>query len=346
MNFDFPARFSRLFPRRTVVVNLAFPRCLAACPRLRVLCALRVKNPRWPKIALEFGHPLRYSVRMNNNCRAMCGEPRARAIGLAISTPPSILCSCRLSAIRSRPSAPLTYSLPPTLSDNSNAHFVRRDSREARDFTRFPALRGDNSSANCRLGACFRPDDDSQSTSRQQLARQPKNTPRQNAKNLEPQHQLSSASSGPRDNRCRRSEPKGDSDVETISEETRRPRDIDKQGDNETRRPRDRETERPGDRETGRPRDRETGRPGDRETRRIGPLSATDPTGLTQGCNPLTNLFGCYSGKKVTVNKPVSQIVTSCNLFASPTCKAFGRAAGVHPFADIRSTAIEVVHPR
>ena len=78
-----------------------------------------------------------------------------------------------------------------TLSDNSRRYFVDRRVRFARVFTSFPRCPHDKTEVNCRLGASFRPDDDSQSTSRQRLTRRPKNPRRQNAKNLEPQQQLS-----------------------------------------------------------------------------------------------------------------------------------------------------------
>ena len=49
------------------------------------------------------------------------------------------------------------------------------------------------------------------------------------------------------------------------------------------------------------------------------PANAVDPTGLSQAGNPLTNLFGGYSGGMVSANKPINQFVGSTSVFASPT---------------------------
>ena len=87
-----------------------------------------------------------------------------------------------------------------TLSDNSRRDFVERRASIARVFTSFPRGPGDNMDANCRLGASFRGDEDLQVTTSQQLTRRPKNSPPQNAKNLEPQQLLSSEVGRPHDN--------------------------------------------------------------------------------------------------------------------------------------------------
>lgn len=45
------------------------------------------------------------------------------------------------------------------------------------------------------------------------------------------------------------------------------------------------------------------------------PTNAIDPTGLTQAGNPLNNLFGGYSGNKVSAAKPINPFVASgCGL--------------------------------